>query len=127
MSEQELNKIITKKINYYMELNGTTQKELAEYMNVSQATISNWQKGIKTPRMSKIDKICSFFNIKRSDLMEDNSTEEPTYYTNAETQQLAQEILENKDLKILFDTARDCSPEDMKKVISMIKAFKGEL
>lgn len=74
MSEKELNAIITKKLNYYMDLNSTTQVELAEYMGVSQATISNWQKGIKTPRMSKIDKICEFFHIKRSDLMEDNSS-----------------------------------------------------
>jgi transcriptional regulator with XRE-family HTH domain len=128
MSEQELNSIIAKKINYYMELNGTTQNELAEYMGVSQATISNWQKGVKTPRMSKIDKICDFFHIQRSDLMEDKSTkEDASYYINPETQQIAQEIFDNEDLKMLFDTTRDCSPEDMKKVISMVKAFKGEL
>lgn len=74
MSEKELNSIICKKINYYMDTNGTTQMELANYMGVSQATISNWQKGIKTPRMSKIDKICEFFHIQRSDLMEDKSS-----------------------------------------------------
>ena len=48
-----------------------TQLDLAEYMNVSQATISNWCKGVKIPRMNKIDKIAEFFNIKRSDLMVD--------------------------------------------------------
>lgn len=128
MSEQELNEIICKKLNYYMEQNNITQTELAEYMGVSQATVSNWQKGIKTPRMSKVDKLCDFFHIKRSDLMEDKSNqEEESYYTNPETQQLAQEIFDNPDLRILFDTTRDCSPEDMKKVISMVKAFKGEL
>ena len=42
MSEKELNSIICKKINYYMDINGTTQMELANYMGVSQATISNW-------------------------------------------------------------------------------------
>lgn len=78
MSEKELNNIICKKINYYMDINDTTQMELANYMGVSQATISNWQKGTKTPRMSKIDKICEFFHIQRSDLMEDKdvSTED---------------------------------------------------
>ena len=127
MSEQELNEIICKRLNYYMEHTNTTQTELADYMGVTQATVSNWQKGIKTPRMSKVDKICEFFNIQRSDLMEDKSTTEESYYTNKETQQLAQEIFDNPDLKILFDTTKDCSPEDMKKVISMVKAFKGEL
>lgn len=127
MSEQEINEIICKKLNYYMDLNKTTQTRLAEYIGVSVATVSNWCKGIKTPRMSKIDKICEFFNIQRSDLLEDKTSDEPSYYTNKETQQLAQEIFDNPDLKILFDTTKDCSPEDMKKVISMVKAFKGEL
>lgn len=49
------------------------------------------------------------------------------YYLNDETAQIAQEIFDNPELRMLFDTARDCSPEDMKKVISMVKAFKGEL
>lgn len=71
MSEKEIRDIICKKLNYYMQLNGTTQTELAEYMEVSTATVSNWCKGVKTPRMSKIDKLCEFFNIQRSDLMED--------------------------------------------------------
>ena len=59
MSEKEIRDIICKKLNYYMQLNGTTQTELAEYMEVSTATVSNWCKGVKTPRMSKIDKICN--------------------------------------------------------------------
>ena len=32
MSEKELNSIICKKINYYMDINGTTQMELAELL-----------------------------------------------------------------------------------------------
>lgn len=42
-------------------------------MNVSQATISNWCKGIKMPRMDKIDRICKYFNINRSDLMDSHT------------------------------------------------------
>ena len=63
MSEQELNKIIAKNISYYLESSGKTQLDLATYMGVSQASVSNWCKGIKIPRMDKIDKICSFFHI----------------------------------------------------------------
>lgn len=71
MSEKELNDFIAKKIKHYLEVQNKTQLDLAEYMNVSQATISNWCKGVKIPRMNKIDKIAEFFNIKRSDLMVD--------------------------------------------------------
>lgn len=70
MSEKEINSIIAQNISSYLEKTGKTQIDLADYMGVSQATISNWCKGVKLPRMDKIDKICSFFNIKRSQLME---------------------------------------------------------
>ncbi len=72
MSEKELNSIIAKNISKYLEIQSKTQSDLAEYIGVSQATVSNWCKGIKMPRMAKIDMICNFFSIKRSDLM--NST-----------------------------------------------------
>ena len=71
MSEAEINKIISDNLNRLMEIRGTTQSELAEYMGVSQATISNWCKGVKMPRMDKIDKLCDFFHIIRSDLMQE--------------------------------------------------------
>mgnify|MGYP002529275302 CR=1 FL=1 len=82
MSEKEINEIICKKLNYYMKLNNTTQTKLADYMGVSVATVSNWCKGIKTPRMSKVDKICEFFHIQRSDLLEDKEDKEETKVNN---------------------------------------------
>lgn len=48
-----------------------TQAELAERMNVSTATTSNWCNGVKLPRMDKIDKMCKLFGCLRSDLLED--------------------------------------------------------
>ena len=81
MSEKEINEIIARNINMYLEHSGKTQVDLAEYMNVSQATISNWCKGAKMPRMDKIDKICSFFNIRRTDLMDERiSSPAPTLH-----------------------------------------------
>ena len=69
MSEKQLNLLIAKRITYFLSEQGKTQQDLATHMNVSQATVSNWCKGIKMPRMDKIDKICSFLNCQRTDLM----------------------------------------------------------
>ena len=71
MSEQELNQVIANNISFLLQTKGKSQSELADYMNVSQATVSNWCKGIKTPRMDKIDKIAVFFNVNRSRIMEE--------------------------------------------------------
>lgn len=65
----EINSVIAKNLNSLLAETGKTQIDLSLFMNVSQATVSNWCKGLKMPRMDKIDKICSFFNISRSDLM----------------------------------------------------------
>lgn len=46
------------------------QSDLANYLGVSQATVSFWCKGQKVPRMDKLDRICSFLGCTRSDLME---------------------------------------------------------
>lgn len=73
MSETELNMIIANNITKQLELHNRTQLDLAEYMGVSQATVSNWCKGVKMPRMTKIDMICNYFDIKRSDLMNNKS------------------------------------------------------
>lgn len=123
MSEHELNQIIANNIAQQLSTRNITQLELAEYMHVSQATVSNWCKGIKIPRMNKIDQICKFFDIERSDLLEDH-TNDKEYYTNKETAKVAQEIFENKDLRMLFDTARDAKAEDLKTVHSVLLALK---
>ncbi|WP_455093200.1 helix-turn-helix domain-containing protein [Parvimonas micra] len=54
-----------------------TQLELSKYIGVSNTTVNNYVKGYNMPRMDKIDKICSFFNIKRSDLLENKQITEP--------------------------------------------------
>lgn len=71
MSEKELNSIIARNISRQLEQKNKTQLELAEYIGVSQTTVSNWCRGEKMPRMKKLDMICDYFGISRSDLMED--------------------------------------------------------
>lgn len=119
--------VMAKNIQYYMDLHGKTRKEMCEALGVKYTTFTDWVKGNVYPRIDKIELMANYFGIEKSDLIEDKSTLQQSYYLNEETEQIAQEIFENEDLKMLFDTTRDCSPEDMKKVISMIKAFKGEI
>ena len=52
--------------------------------------------------------------------------QEQGYYINEETKRIAQEIFDNKDLRILFDASRKAKPEDLKFIIEMAKRFKGE-
>lgn len=71
MEESDFKPLFAKNLNRLLALHNMTQAELAERMHVSTATTSNWCKGIKLPRMDKVDKMCSIFGCLRSDLLED--------------------------------------------------------
>ena len=123
MSEKELNKIIADNITRQMELNNRTQLELAEYMNVSQATVSNWCKGVKMPRMSKIDMICKFFDINRSDLMNDSSSQPEL--NKRDTKQIEEILQQTKDKLtsqegLMFD-GDPASPEAIESILSAME------
>lgn len=78
MNEKEFNVIFSKNPNYYMDLKSITQNELAKQIGVSPTSVNNWCNGYKTPRMDKVDRICDFFRIKRSDLMNERDNFEDT-------------------------------------------------
>lgn len=69
MNTNEFNERFGRRLTYYLEKNGRMQKDLCELLNVSKPTVSNWCKGIKAPRMNKIDEICKYLNITRTHLM----------------------------------------------------------
>lgn len=72
---QNINEIFAKKLRFFMDLYGMNQKDLADRMRVSEASVSNWMKGIKFPRADKVDKLCSIFNCKRSDFVEESTSD----------------------------------------------------
>ena len=76
--------------------------------------------------MSKIDLLCHYFNVSRADLMEDHrDPESPTeYYLDPETAKMAQELFDNKDLRVLFDAARGSKPEDIQWVADTLNRLK---
>lgn len=73
--QPKINAVIANNLNRLLSKNGKNQADLAEYMGVSQAAASNWCKGIKIPRMDKIDRICVYFGCTRSDLMDPKDPE----------------------------------------------------
>lgn len=63
-----------------------------------------------------------FMKVIKPYLHHDSDTD-TGYYFNPETAKVAQEVFENRDLRILFDAARDASPEDIKTATGVLKAL----
>lgn len=103
---------------------GLTMKEVADAVGVSEATVSRWESGdIENMRRDKISKLAEALHISPAVLMgwEDNGTPNTvTYYVDDETAQIAQEVYDRPELRILFDASRKASKEDIEFVIEMI-------
>lgn len=125
MSEEDYKKIFSKNLNYFMELNEKTQMDIINDLGFNKSSVSTWCNGTRLPRMDKVDTLAKYFGIKRSDLIEDKSSQHDNgYYFNKETAQVAQEIFENKELRVLFDAARDATPDDLRTTYDMLMALK---
>ncbi|MDD3746978.1 MAG: helix-turn-helix transcriptional regulator [Anaerostipes sp.] len=124
MSEEDYKKAFSRNLREYMEVNGKTQADIVKELGFNKATVSTWVNGIKIPRMDKIDILCDYFGISRSDLIENRQKEKATYYLNEETKEIAQEIFENPDMKSLFDMSRKMTPERLKAHLEFMKKLQ---
>lgn len=123
MNKDKIIEIIVSNLKKQLERNGKTQQDIANDLGYSKSTVNSWFTGYRIPRMDKIDQLCEYFHCTRSDIL-DTPGDKKKYYSDDETTQIAQEIFENKDLRLLFDSARDSSPEDLKAVHEMLLALK---
>ena len=73
--------------------------------------------------MKRLQVIADYFSVD-VDYFSDNAKEDRTYYLNPETAELAQTLFENRDLRVLFDAAKDATPEDLQTTYNMLMALK---
>lgn len=90
IEEKETQRIFSDNLKYYLKLNNKTQLDLANAIGVSNTTINNYVKGYNAPRMDKVDKICKYLGVSRSDLMEERIKERI-------------QNTENQDISIMVD------------------------
>lgn len=104
---------------------GCTAYQVSKATGIAQSTLSDWKNGKSIPKADKIQKIADFFGVSAEYLMTGKEGEDGNkYYINEETAAIAQDIFENKELRLLFDAARDADPEDLEAVHTMLLALK---
>lgn len=104
---------------------GVTAYKVSKATGISQSSLSDWKLGKITPKTENMKKIADYFGVSLEYLMTGEEKDGgETYYLNEETTKIAQDIFENKELRLLFDTARNAEPEDLKAVHNMLLALK---
>lgn len=62
---------IPENIKKLREVHGLTQTELGKIAGVSDKAISTWEKGTAEPRMGAVQKIADYFNIRKSEIIDE--------------------------------------------------------
>lgn len=108
-----------------MKAKGCSAYQVSKATGIAQSMLSDWKSGKSIPKADKLQKIADYFGVSFEYLMTgkegDNGNK---YYLNDETAAIAQDIFENKELRLLFDAARDADPEDIETVHAMLLALK---
>lgn len=62
--------IFAKNLKYYMKYYNKDRNQICEALNIPYTTFTDWYNGITYPRIDKIELLANYFNVKKSDLIE---------------------------------------------------------
>ena len=98
---------------------GLSQVALAERLGMSKSTIGMYETGDIKPSLEALNALADFFNVNISYLM----GEEPgsTYYLDPEVAEMAQELFDRPEMRVLFDASRNATKEDIEQVASILE------
>lgn len=100
----ENKEIFANNLSFYMEQKGVDRNTLCADLDLKYTTVRDWLKGITYPRIGKIELLANYFNINKSDLIENKIS----------TAQPSDSLLEE-----ITNTARKLNPDNKKIVLRM--------
>ena len=122
MPEESYKMIFSKNLNHYMKVNEKTQSDLVNDLNFNKSAVSTWCNGTRLPRMDKVEILAQYFNINRSDLIEEKP---PGAFTTRDERdiekildQTREQLLSQEGLMFDGDPA---SPEAIESILSAMQ------
>lgn len=113
-----------------------TLEQLAEKLGVTTKTVQRYERGERKIKLNTLMQITDLFGLDYNEFMAQAKTklvggvpkngQSIGYYLDDEVAEMAQEIHDNPDLRILFDASRKVSKEDLQLVVDMVKRLKGD-
>lgn len=73
MSDLGNKEIFAKNLNYYMNINKKTRNDVCRDLDIPYSTFTDWCNANIYPRIDKIEMLANYFDIKKSDLVEDKN------------------------------------------------------
>ena len=104
MSDLGNKEIFAKNLKYYMEYYEKDRTSICDDLNIPYTTFADWYNAVTYPRIDKIEMLANYFNIQKSDLIENKYKNEKNF----------------DELEVLFDKHKDILTDDDKEYIRFI-------
>ena len=116
--------IMAKNLRYYVEKSGKTQKEMSDIIGVPTSTFNNWMKGLKYPRIDKIELLANYFGILKSDLIEEKTEDHREMQKkNDVLSDIILKLTEDEELLVMVETLSKLGFAQREAVKSVLNAF----
>ena len=97
---------------------GLTLKEVADYVGVSEGTVSRWESGgIGNPKRDKIGRLAKLLKLPPAVLVGNEEPEDLSDYL--------EELRTRPEMRMLFDSSRGMTTDQIKAVVQMIENLKN--
>ena len=101
---------------------GLKDSDVCKKTGISPGTMSDWKAGRYNLKLDKLQKIADALGVSITMFTEEE--EDKAFYIDQETAEIAKEIFESPDLRLLFKAASDSKPEDIRMAAEMLQKFK---
>lgn len=105
---------------------GMTEYQLCKEIGIKQSTFSTWKTEDRVPNTMRVARIANALGVSVDYLVtgkDESGNETPAYYLDPEAAEIAQELFERPELKVLFKASRKVSAEDIKVIQNMVDAL----
>lgn len=114
--------IFSKNLKKYMDSQGKSRTDISKALGISYYTVSDWVKGKKYPRMDKVELLANYFDILKSDLIEDacQNKNTPEECSSGENPPRITKVSEGE--RMLLELFRKVPEDRQQLVLQMIRA-----
>lgn len=118
--------IFASNLRKYLDQSGKSRREVCNALGLSYYTFSDWVNGKKYPRMDKVEMLANYFDIKKSDLIEKELTENDQQKNDT----LADIILElrvDENFREIVETVHSFDAEKRSNVLTFVQYLKNQI
>lgn len=99
---------------------GLTQQELANDMNISQASVTAYETGVREPSFDIVRRFAEYFRVAPSVLLPFGEVSDDEF-----VRRVAEAIRKNPDLKELFSLVKDFGSDKMATMLSVARSISS--